>query len=291
MMSSYQFVNSLAQCYGQQQRAGAAPDGHQAASPGSDYYNPNAASASTYPPPACYSPPQVGPAQYHQHPYATPAPGHGLQPGGMGDYTQLQPQRLGSTSTHLHHATSGAQSPGILSSNASCKYEVSTSSTGVASPQDLSTTGAAPARSTPPMTNNSQATNNSTISSKSSGLTSPLSVSTSPHAKPPNSSSVASQNLSSPASSTSSTSSNDKAGNSNNNSKGSQSNPPQIYPWMKRVHLGQSKFTILLFIICRYIRTINCYGILGCIMLNLKPKSHDALIYLFGSFLNGLNNF
>ncbi|ODN05868.1 Homeotic protein Sex combs reduced [Orchesella cincta] len=28
---------------------------------------------------------------------------------------------------------------------------------------------------------------------------------------------------------------------SGNNTKGSSGNPPQIYPWMKRVHLGQSK--------------------------------------------------
>ncbi|XP_022907628.1 homeotic protein Sex combs reduced isoform X1 [Onthophagus taurus] len=230
-MSSYQFVNSLAQCYGQQARSG-----DQASSPGADYYNPNAASAAGYPP-ACYSPPQVGP-QYPQHPYATPAPGHGLQPT-MGDYTQLQPQRLGNP--HLHHTSPGAQSPGMLNPSASCKYADSTSSTGVASPQDLSTTGP-PTRSTPPLA--TQTSNNSgssvTITSKSTGLTSPLSVNTSPSVKPSSSATV-SQNLSSPASSTSSTSSNEKSGGNNNNSKsGGNPNPPQIYPWMKRVHLGQS---------------------------------------------------
>lgn len=238
-MSSYQFVNSLAQCYGQQGRpAGAEQGAHQASTPGGDYYNPNAAAASSYPP-ACYSPPQV--AQYPQHPYATPAaPGHGLQPT-MGDYTQLQPQRLGgNASSHLHHASPGAQSPGILNPSASCKYADSTSSTGVASPQDLSTTGP-PTRSTPPLSN-VQSSTNVTITSKTSGLTSPLSVSTSPAGKQTTASSTASQNLSSPASSTSSTSSNEKSGSNNNNSKsGGTPNPPQIYPWMKRVHLGQSK--------------------------------------------------
>lgn len=238
-MSSYQFVNSLAQCYGQQARpAGTDQGSHQTAAPGADYYNPNAAAASSYPP-ACYSPPQVAP-QYPQHPYATPAPGHGLQPT-MGDYTQLQPQRLATNaSSHLHHASPGAQSPGMLNPAASCKYADSTSSTGVASPQDLSTTGA-PTRSTPPLSN-TQSSTNVTITSKTSGLTSPLSVSTSPAGKQTNTSSTASQNLSSPASSTSSTSSNEKTGTNNNNSKsGSTPNPPQIYPWMKRVHLGQSK--------------------------------------------------
>lgn len=244
-MSSYQFVNSLAQCYGPQARPGA-EQAHQNASPGGDYYNPNAAAATSYPP-ACYSPPQVGP-QY-PHPYATPAPGHNLQP--MGDYTQLQPQRIpGGNSTHMHHASPGGQSPGMLNPTAttSCKYADSTSSTGLASPQDLSTNGP-PTRSTPPIATNQPTNNNSnaTITSKASGLTSPLSVSTSPSGKPATGSSTASQNLSSPASSTSSTSSNEKSGSNNNNSKsGSSSNPPQIYPWMKRVHLGQSKYLVLI---------------------------------------------
>nr|CAI5862726.1 unnamed protein product [Callosobruchus analis] len=238
-MSSYQFVNSLAQCYGQQNRPGS-DQGHQSTSPGGDYYNPNAAAATSYPP-ACYSPSQVGP-QYPPHPYATPAPGHTLQP--MGDYTQLQPQRIsGGNSTHMHHASPGGQSPGMLNPAASCKYAESNASTGVASPQDLSTSGP-PARSTTPLTNTPTNNNsNATITSKTSGLTSPLSVSTSPSTKPATGSSTASQNLSSPASSTSSTSSNEKSGSNNNNSKsGSSSNPPQIYPWMKRVHLGQSEF-------------------------------------------------
>lgn len=238
-MSSYQFVNSIAQCYGQQGRSDSNDQGpHQTGSPGTDFYNPNAAVAASSYPPACFSPPQ-----YPQHPYAAPAPGHGLQPT-MGDYTQLQPQRLGgnSASHTMHHTSSGAQSPGMLNPAASCKYADSTSSTGVASPQDLSTTGA-PTRNTPPLSSNSTSNSNSnvTITSKNSGLTSPLSVNTAVAAKQQSSSSV-SQNLSSPASSTSSTSSTEKSGTNNNNSKsGSSSNPPQIYPWMKRVHLGQSK--------------------------------------------------
>ncbi|KAL1506542.1 hypothetical protein ABEB36_005882 [Hypothenemus hampei] len=235
-MSSYQFVNSLAQCYAQQGRAG--EQTHQAASPAGDYYNPNAANY----PPACYSPPQVGPQGYTPHPYATPAPGHGLQP--MGDYTQLQPQRIPGSSgaSHMHHVSPGGQSPGMLNPAASCKYADTTSTTGVASPQDLST-NAPPNRATPPIANAQTSNSNATITSnKSSGLTSPLSVSTSPGIKPGVGSTTVSQNLSSPASSTSSTSSNEQKVNTNNNNSksGNQSNPPQIYPWMKRVHLGQS---------------------------------------------------
>ncbi|XP_044761703.1 homeotic protein Sex combs reduced-like isoform X1 [Coccinella septempunctata] len=238
-MSSYQFVNSLAQCYGQQQaRPGGEQSAHQSSTPGSDYYNPNATATSSYPP-ACYSPPQVTP-QYPQHPYAAPAPGHGLQPS-MGDYTQLQPQRLGgnASSTHLHHSNAGTPSPAVLNPSASCKYADSTPTSNVSSPQDLSTNGPPNARNSPPLSNTQATSNsNSTITSKSSGLTSPLSVSTSPSSKAAGSTTV-SQNLSSPASSTSSTSSNEKPSSNNNNSK-SPTNPPQIYPWMKRVHLGQS---------------------------------------------------
>lgn len=258
-MSSYQFVNSLASCYANQQQArpGTSPvdQQHQAASPGGDYYNPNAASASGYPP-SCYSPPQVAAGHhYPQHAYATPATatsGSHMQPSGMVDYTQLQPQRHpGNSSSHLHHASPGAQSPALLAPqnpSASCKYADSTSSTGVASPQDLSTTGPAPARSTPPLST-SQSSSNPGNSTKASGLTSPLSVSTSPSGKQASASTTASQNLSSPASSTSSTSSSERTANSNNNTKGSQQNPPQIYPWMKRVHLGQSKYSLHYFLV------------------------------------------
>lgn len=250
-MSSYQFVNSLAQCYGQQGRSTGTDQGHQSTSAGGDYYNPNAAAAAAAAnyPPACYSPPQVAP-QYPQHPYATPATGHGLQPT-MGDYTQLQPQRLGQQ-PHLHHASPGAQSPGMgLNPAASCKYADSTSAGagGVSSPQDLSTSSGGPPgnRATPPLSNQGGQNPSVTIT-KSVGLTSPLSVSTSPQGKQA-ASSTASQNLSSPASSTSSTSSNEKSGNNNNSKGGSSSNPPQIYPWMKRVHLGQSKYCFFIILL------------------------------------------
>lgn len=279
-MSSYQFVNSLASCYANQQQArpGTSPveQQHQATTPGGDYYNPNTAAASGYPP-SCYSPPQVGSHHYPQHAYATPATGgtsSHMQPSGMVDYTQLQPQRQPS---HLHHGASpGAQSPGLLAPQnpaASCKYADSTSSTGVASPQDLSTTGPAPARS--PALNNNPGNNNTNTgnATKTSGLTSPLSVSTSPAGKQTNASSTTSQNLSSPASSTSSTSSSERTANSNNNSKGNGSNPPQIYPWMKRVHLGQSKY-LFIFLRSRLFLIVSSnehnYNCANCALYNNK---------------------
>ncbi|XP_041968161.1 homeotic protein Sex combs reduced [Aricia agestis] len=241
-MSSYQFVNSLASCYGNQVpgRTGTPVEqtGHPGLpTPGADYYNPNPAAASY--PNACYSPPQVG-HHYPQHPYATPASGAHMQPQSMIDYTQLHPQRLGSAASHMHqhsNASPGALSPNIMStanqaSGTSCKFADSTSTTGVASPQDLSTSSG-PGRTSPGF----GVGQNSGTSTKL-GLTTPI-------ASPVEHKANVNQNISSPASSTSSNESNEannsSTGNTKNAKSGSaQANPPQIYPWMKRVHLGQS---------------------------------------------------
>ena len=273
-MSSYQFVNSLASCYAnqqpQQQQPRPTPNSPgeplQAASPaGTDYYNPNAATTS-YPTP-CYSPQQ----HYPQHPYATPA--GGMQhpaPSGMIDYTQLQPQpRLNSSTTSQNHGLHPQQShhpqshlpqqlhpdpttPLLQTANtasapstSSCKYADSTSSTSVASPQDLTTSTS---RNSPtPLVAPG-------ISKAASGLTSsPGSSSRSSAAasasSPPSGSSrglgegsstlTTVPSVSSPSSTSSTTSS--TGNNSSNKGNGSGGNPPQIYPWMKRVHIGQSK--------------------------------------------------
>ncbi|XP_075976121.1 homeobox sex combs reduced [Anticarsia gemmatalis] len=245
-MSSYQFVNSLASCYGNQGpgRTGTPVEqtGHPGLpTPGADYYNPNAA-ATAYPN-ACYSPPQVG-HHYPQHPYGTPASGAHMQPQTMIDYTQLHPQRLGSTASHMHQHSNpspGALSPNLMSTppsqaaGASCKFADSTSTTGVASPQDLSTSSG-PGRTSPGFG----------VGQNASGTTSTKLGLTTPIASPVEHKASVNQNISSPASSTSSNESNE-ANNSSSNTKNSkssasnsQANPPQIYPWMKRVHLGQS---------------------------------------------------
>ncbi|XP_050446388.1 homeotic protein Sex combs reduced [Cataglyphis hispanica] len=275
-MSSYQFVSSLASCYaGQQPQQQPRPTPNspgepmQAASPaGGDYYNPNAASTS-YPAP-CYSPQQ----HYPQHPYATPASGmQHTAPTGMIDYTQLQPQpRLNATATSQQHGMhaqqtqhhpqqphhpqqqlhpdpttpllQGASAPSAPSTS-SCKYADSTSSTSVASPQDLTTSTS---RNSPTPLQVAPGT-----SKAASGLTSPPGSSSrssvaASAASPPSGSSrgvgegnstlTTASSASSPASSTSSTSS--TGNNSSNKGNPSGSNPPQIYPWMKRVHIGQS---------------------------------------------------
>ncbi|XP_046683881.1 homeotic protein Sex combs reduced [Homalodisca vitripennis] len=237
-MSSYQFVNSLASCYqqGQAVRSGASPvdPSHpqhpQASSPGSEYYNANPGVVSSYAPGGCYSPQQYAGQYMHQS-------------GDMIDYTQLHSShnRLGVGHLQpLHHHTvssPGAVSPILnnnttvtnLSSN-SCKYaDSTTATTNVSSPQDLST-GGQPARSSSPIKSTPAS---SARTSASASATSPATSAAQ------NSSTAASQSSSSPASSTSSNSSN--TGNNSTSKTGTSGNPPpQIYPWMKRVHLGQS---------------------------------------------------
>lgn len=193
-MSSYQFVNSLSSCYGGQQAAAGSrgPAGEPALpAPGADYYSPTAAY-----PGGCYSPGQG--SHYQQYPGAQAS---------LADYTQLQPRAT---------ALSPALLPPAPPVPPACKYAESSSSAGVASPQDLSTAG--PGRTSPLVTKPPPAT--------------PLA---SPADKP--------CTVSSPASSTSSTSSQEPGANSSTKGtkSGSGGNPPQIYPWMKRVHLGQSK--------------------------------------------------
>ncbi|KAG8244946.1 Homeobox protein Hox-A5 [Homalodisca vitripennis] len=237
-MSSYQFVNSLASCYqqGQAVRSGASPvdPSHpqhpQASSPGSEYYNANPGVVSSYAPGGCYSPQQYAGQYMHQS-------------GDMIDYTQLHSShnRLGVGHLQpLHHHTvssPGAVSPILnnnttvtnLSSN-SCKYaDSTTATTNVSSPQDLST-GGQPARSSSPIKSTPAS---SARTSASASATSPATSAAQ------NSSTAASQSSSSPASSTSSNSSN--TGNNSTSKTGTSGNPPpQIYPWMKRVHLGQT---------------------------------------------------
>ncbi|CAH1405287.1 unnamed protein product [Nezara viridula] len=204
-MSSYQFVNSLASCY--QQAGRPSPDGPQ--SP--DYYP-----QVSYP--GCYSPQQYTSGYMQQ------------SPSGMMDYTQLHGsnhQRLASHLQPLGHPA-GPVSPALnnntvtnLSGSTSCKFaDSTTTSSGIASPQDLTTSSSGPGgpRSTPPKT----------------GLHSPSG------ARAPSAPAPTSQTSSSPASSISSSSSTTQGTAAKSPAQPGQ-NPPQIYPWMKRVHLGQKR--------------------------------------------------
>ncbi|VVC33031.1 Hypothetical protein CINCED_3A008989 [Cinara cedri] len=125
-----------------------------------------------------------------------------------------------------------------------CKYEVTGAAAatpnGISSPQDL-TTSAAPqpgSRSPPPAIMKSVRSSGGPVAGSSPAAQGPIS-----------------QTSSSPASSISSTSSHGGGGGgggggngngggngpaASGGKQGSGQNPPQIYPWMKRVHLGQS---------------------------------------------------
>lgn len=264
-MSSYQFLNHLGYPQtgnqGQGGRSGASPVDPTEGSPSSDYYNPNAGVVGSYAVGSgCYSPQaqyNAAAVQYMQQ-----------SPSGMMDYTQLHSATHQRLSQHLQPLNSlpspeNLPSP-ILNNNnngsstvtvsgaggigsQSCKYADSTTGAptgtpnGVASPQDLSTSGP-PTRSPGPL--NIKTSRSSGASSVALASPPLLGAQNSQHSGP------ASQASSSPASSTSS-SSTPGANNSSsgNGGKSSGGGPPQIYPWMKRVHLGQSEYQIPVFYI------------------------------------------
>lgn len=292
-MSSYQFVNSLASCYQQgQSRSGGSP--LDAASPAtSDYYGQNAGVVPAYGAAAagCYSPQQYA-GQYMQQ-----------SPAAMMDYTQLHTAQQHQRIQHLqqlqqhHHqtlASPGAMSPILAANNnnnnnpsvtslvgaaASCKYEVASpgamvTANGIGSPQDLTTSGAQQPNRTPPL---------SSASAAAASVVKTQPRTPGPAGTPPSagvgaqSTGPASQCSSSPASSEASS----PGGANNSSSAGGKSgsgNPPQIYPWMKRVHLGQSKSYFRYFVglveclIWTY-RIVKCGGCIamGCDLdLSLK---------------------
>jgi len=226
-MSSYQFVNTLAQCYeanAQLQGAGAVAGGATGGGvPGAptaqDYYN------MQYP--SCYSPATQGYAQQYSSMMGASATGQATT--ATQEYTPPSSSAtLGSSTSRpsLNRSpgvgTGGTGGPGIGGSSGatmtpslpltqnnvaqSCKYADSN----VGSPQDLSTTssGGTPQPGGPPGGPKSP---DSDIED-SQGPLSPLSPS--------------------PGGATSSATSTKK--------EDTKSTPPQIYPWMKRVHLGQN---------------------------------------------------
>lgn len=269
-MSSYQFVNSLASCYQQSQsgRPGGSP--LDTGSPAtSDYYGQNSGVVPSYGTAGCYSPQQYAGQYMQQSPTAA-----------MMDYTQLHTAQQHQRIQHLqqlqqHHHHQSLTSPGAMSpilgannnnnnnSNAnnnnnpsvtslvgaagagSCKYEVASPGTmvtanGIGSPQDLTTSSTQQPNRTPPLTSAAAAIVKTQPRTPGPAGTSPSAGVGSQSTGP------ASQSSSSPASSEASS----PGGTNNSSSAGGKSgsgNPPQIYPWMKRVHLGQSKCFFELF--------------------------------------------
>ena len=136
-MSSYQFVNTLAQCYAEQTAA------QQASQVGPDYYNMNY--------PNCYSPNLTNHSQYGQYSLMMSGQAAAAMAAGMADYGVTGgggipgggSSILGNTpATQTGHRRSAKQSPSSAVINQisnNCKY--SDSSVG-GSPQDLRTSSA-----------------------------------------------------------------------------------------------------------------------------------------------------
>lgn len=286
-MSSYQFVNSLASCYPQSQIN--QQQGHQSNNAGSTT-NANSGTGaggggaagttqtsgnSEYFPAAAYTP-NLYPNTPQAH-YANQAYNLGAQQNtsDMVDYTQLQPQRLLLQNQQQSQAQQQQQTP----QPQSCKYAAETTPTGnnnqsIASPQDLSTRDISPklspnsvVESVARSLNKTTATAVSSTNASSNHSTSGLNSSSSHTTNVP---------MHSPAGGESDTSSEsgNEAGSSQNSSGKKTNGPPQIYPWMKRVHLGQSKYFLnILFshhtklqkCIQDYILTISVYM---CLKIN-----------------------
>lgn len=244
-MSPYNFVNSLASCYPQSQM------GQQQSHPAN---NNNSSTTSTvagqagnseYFPSSAYTP-NLYPSTPQAH-YANQAYLGGQQnPADMVDYTQLQPQRLLLPNQQQQQQQQSAQQP-PLNVN-SCKYASATdtlstnnnNTTAISSPQDLTTGRDISPKLSPNSVVESVARSlnknaaGAAVSSTNQ-TNNPLGVNVN-HTTVPLS-------MHSPNGGDSDTSSEsgNEAGGSSQNSSGKKGTPPQIYPWMKRVHLGTSK--------------------------------------------------
>lgn len=239
-MSSYQFVNSLPSCYPQPNHPSGTNNNNSSTSSGtnqtanSDYF------------PSAYTPnlyPNTPQAHYGNQAYNL----GGQQNPDMVDYTQLQPQRLLMPNQPQQQQQQPQQqnAPQTLNPN-SCKYgsdgintNNNNSTPSIASPQDLSTAREISPKLSPSSVVESvarQLNKNSSVSS--TNQTNPLGLNNNvSHTTVP-----LSMHSPNGGDSESDSESGNEAGGSQNGSgkKGSQ---PEIYPWMKRVHLGQSKFS------------------------------------------------
>lgn len=223
-MSSYQFVNSLSSCYGPS-RAG--PDGGVTGPAPGDYYsqqvynswsnaNPAAAaSANVVSAAAAAAAAAVG-----QSPASPPYSAYLQQNGDHHNSHHLphHPRDLYASNTCTqqnplvgqarlsHHSSQLMQPSRTSNSPSSCKFGLDPAS----SPQDLSTSSGGAGQSPEPRTSSPrvQGNSNQNSSQQSSNGTG---------------STVNSQN---------------KGGNFNS------SNPPHIYPWMRKVHVGQSEYSL-----------------------------------------------
>lgn len=250
VMSSYQFVNSLASCY--PNNATNSTNSTTANGPQNDYfpgsaYTPNlysGAPQSHYPNPQSYNP-------------LSAATATAQQPGSteMVDYTQLQPQKF-----MLNQQQALGQ--------ASCKYAgdgqgngtPNINQTSISSPQDLSTArDISPKLSPSSVVDNvavrslnkqaasqhSNNNNNNTLTNNNSKTSTNSNTNNNSHLQ---STSLPMRSPDGDESEASSDSGTEGGSGTGNGKKG----PPQIYPWMKRVHIGTSKCSSLTFLLISF---------------------------------------
>lgn len=214
-MSSYQFVNSLSSCYGPG-RAG--PDGSLSGPPG-DYYSQQVYNSWTGANQASNVAAAAAAAAAAVSPSSPPYSAYLQQNGDHHSSHHLPHHRdlYNSNScsqqaglvgqTRLSHHSSQLMQPSRTSSSpSSCKFGLDSAS----SPQDLSTSSGGAGQSPEPRSASPRGQGNSNQNSSQQSSTG----------------SVNSQN---------------KGGNFSSSS----SNPPHIYPWMRKVHVGQSKTPFL----------------------------------------------
>lgn len=246
-MSSYQFVNTLAQCYAEQ--AGQANQNTQ------DYYNMNY--------PNCYSPNLAAHAQYGQYSLmmsgTNGAAGAAANTGGGGTTGSSTGGTTGSDFNSSSNSAPG-QRTSANQSPVTAQQVVGGAGPRLGSPQDLSRTSDGEGPAGCQSTTSGLGALNPTSAPKTPDT--PVSSSTNQGHHPPLSPTSPSSSSKSQDNSTDrggggggpggganvNSNNNNNSSSSNNVQKGSGSegksstnNPPQIYPWMKRVHLGQSK--------------------------------------------------
>lgn len=243
VMSSYQFVNSLAQCYPQSQLNQAAATNNNNNNNNVTSANPNA--PNDYFPSSAYNP-NLYPGASQNH-YSGPQNYGNLstQQGqtDMVDYTQLQPHKFLLNQQQQQQSSQApvvGQPPSTAQVNSqSCKYandSVSSAGTGnstsISSPQDLST-----AREISPKLSPNSVVENVTRNLNKAGT---VGVNSNSSSNNPNNVSLRSPE---PDDSDASSDSGNEGGGggSSQSTSGKKGNPPHIYPWMKRVHIGQSK--------------------------------------------------
>ena len=264
-MSSYQFVNTLAQCYAEQQNAaaaGTAGGGHNQ----QDYYNMNY--------PNCYSP-NLG-NNYNQYSLmmsgqaaaamaSMASSAASTDTSTYANNTSLMAEGNSFGVTPKQEQRRSANSP---MNNCANKYETGTVGGGGrsvppgGSPQDLRTSSENEGTPQPKSPSSPSAAGNqpplspllsSTTSQVTSAAAAAAAVAAAAAAASSNTSSNSSNNVSNSgggggSGASGNRSSSNKQNSSNSTSsedgKSSSGNPPQIYPWMKRAHLGQSEYLI-----------------------------------------------